>query len=124
MSDWLGLAFFVLVIVLVLVASARLGSPPKQISVEDFEKRAREGGFTRAGMFGLQQLLHPKAVKAIEVQQDLRHGYYNKKRVPGEGDDKEVEGDDDEVHPIKIDPNDVQPGNEGSSAALSEEKDA
>ena len=40
-------------------------------------------------MFGLQQWLHPKAVKAIEVQQDLKAGYYNKKRVPGDGDDDE-----------------------------------
>jgi hypothetical protein len=88
-SDWIGLGFIVLVVVLVLVASARLGSPPRRISVEEFEKRARTGGYTRAGMFGLQQLLNPKAAKAIEVQQDLRHGYYNKKRVPGEGDDEE-----------------------------------
>lgn len=84
MGDWIGLGFIVLLVVVVFVASARLGSPPRKISVEEFEQRARTGGYTRAGMFGLQQLLHPKAVKAIEVQQDLRHGYYNKKRVPSE----------------------------------------
>src|SRR5215210_2342194 len=88
MSDWLGLGFILLLVVLALVVSARLGAPRKEISVEEFERRAREGGHTRAGMFGLQQLLHPKAVKAVEIQQDLKAGYYNKKRVPGEGDDE------------------------------------
>ncbi|MDQ3907499.1 MAG: hypothetical protein M3268_04055 [Acidobacteriota bacterium] len=90
MGDWIGLGIFVAVAVAALAASSYLGRPRKRISVEEFEERARSGGHTRAGMFGLQQLLHPKAVKAIEVQQDLRHGYYNKKRVPGDGEDDEV----------------------------------
>jgi hypothetical protein len=89
MSDWIGLGIFVLVVVLAVVASSQLGKPPKRITVEEFEKRARSGAFTRAGMFALQQILNPKAAKSIEVQQDLRHGYYNKKRVPGEGDEEE-----------------------------------
>jgi hypothetical protein len=88
MSDWIGLGLIVLVVVIALVVSARFGAPPRKISVEEFEERARSGGYPRAGMFGLQQLLHPKAVKAIEIQQDLKHGYYNKKKVPGEGDDE------------------------------------
>jgi hypothetical protein len=120
MSDWIGLTFFVLLIVLVLVASARLGAPRKEISVEEFEKRAREGGYTRAGMFGLQLLLNPKAVKAIEVQQDLRHGYYNKKRVPGEGDDGEEESDDETV----VNPRGAASDDAGLSAASNEERDA
>jgi hypothetical protein len=39
-------------------------------------------------MFALQQLLHPKAARAVEVQQDLKHGYYNRKKIPGEGDEE------------------------------------
>jgi hypothetical protein len=89
MSDWIGLGVFVLVIVIALVASAQLGKPRKKISVEEFEERARSGGGAAAGMFGLQKLLNPRATKAIEVQQDLKSGYYNKKKVPGEGDDEE-----------------------------------
>ena len=89
MGDWIGLGIILAVVVLALAGSAYLAKPRKKISVEEFEERARTGAYTRAGMFGLQQLLHPKAVKAIEVQKDLRHGYYNKKRVPGEGDDEE-----------------------------------
>jgi hypothetical protein len=114
MSDWIGLGFIALLIVLVLVASARLGAPRKEISVEEFEKRAREGGYTRAGMFGLQLLLNPKAAKAVEVQQDLRHGYYNKKRVPGEGDD-EADGN------VEIDHNDIDNGDQDSGAHMREE---
>jgi hypothetical protein len=42
-------------------------------------------------MFALQQLWHPKAAKAVEVQQDLKAGYYNKRRVPGDGEDADEE---------------------------------
>jgi hypothetical protein len=87
MSDWIGLAVFVLIVVGGLFAAARLGAPPREISQEEFERRVREGAYTRAGMFALQQLLHPKAANAVEVQQDLKHGYYNKKKIPGEGDE-------------------------------------
>ena len=87
MSDWLGLAFILLLVVVGLVASARLGAPRKQISEEEFERRVREGQRSQAAMFALQQLLHPKAAKAVEVQQDFKHGYYRKKRTAGEGED-------------------------------------
>ncbi|MDQ1523748.1 MAG: hypothetical protein QOE47_1672, partial [Pyrinomonadaceae bacterium] len=80
MSDWIGLAIIVLIIVCGLFAAARLGTPPEKISEEEFERRAREGARTRAAMFALQQWLNPKAAMAVEVQQDLKHGYYNKKR--------------------------------------------
>ena len=87
MSDWIGLGVFLLVAVVALVASAQLGKPRKKISVEEFEKRARSGAYTRAGMFALQQVLNPQAAKSVEVLQDLKSGYYNRKKVPGEGDD-------------------------------------
>ncbi|HEX8458906.1 MAG TPA: hypothetical protein VF656_16550 [Pyrinomonadaceae bacterium] len=90
MSDWIGLAIIVLIILGGLLAAARLGTPPERISEEEFQRRAREGAHTRAAMFALQQWLHPKAAKAVEIQQDLKHGYYNKKRLPGEGDDGEA----------------------------------
>ncbi|HEV2801326.1 MAG TPA: hypothetical protein VGW12_12555 [Pyrinomonadaceae bacterium] len=88
MNDWIGLAVIVLIILGGLFAAARLGTPPERISEEEFQRRVREGAHTRAAMFALQQWLHPKAVKAVEVQQDLKHGYYNKKKIPGEGDDE------------------------------------
>ena len=89
MSDWIGLGLIVLLIALAVFAMSRLGLPRKEMTVEEFEERARTGGHTRAGMFGLQEILDPKQAKAVAVQKDLKHGYYNKKRVPGEGDDDE-----------------------------------
>ena len=91
MGDWLGLSVIVVLAVLALVAMSRLGGPRERISVEEFEQRARSGAFTRAGMFALQEVLDPKQVKAVAVQQDLKYGYYNKKRVPGDGDEDEGE---------------------------------
>ncbi|PYS88321.1 MAG: hypothetical protein DMF64_20785 [Acidobacteria bacterium] len=90
MNDWIGLVFIVLLVVGVVIASAKLGAPPRRLSEEEFEQRARDGSAGRAGLFALQQLLHPKAAKAVAVQQDLKHGYYNKKKIPGEGDDDEL----------------------------------
>jgi hypothetical protein len=90
MNDWIGLAIILLIILGGLFAAARLGAPPEEISQEEFERRAREGAYTRAGMFALQQWLHPKAARAVEVQQDLKHGYHNRKKIPGEGDDGEA----------------------------------
>ncbi|HYP00630.1 MAG TPA: hypothetical protein VER76_10610 [Pyrinomonadaceae bacterium] len=87
MSDWIGLAIILLIIVGGLVAASRLGAPPEKISQEEFDRRVREGAATRGAMFALQQWLHPKGADAVAVQQDLRHGYYNKKKIPGDGDD-------------------------------------
>ncbi|HEY0100241.1 MAG TPA: hypothetical protein VGB76_14925 [Pyrinomonadaceae bacterium] len=90
MSDWIGLAVILLIIAGGLFAASRLGAPPEKISPEEFDRRVREGAATRGAMFALQQWLHPKGAQAIEVQQDLRHGYYNKKKIPGDGDEAEV----------------------------------
>jgi hypothetical protein len=87
MNDWIGLTVIVFIIVSGLCAASRLGAPPEKISPEEFERRVKEGATTRAAMFALQQWLHPKAAQAVEVQQDLKHGYYNKKKIPGDGDD-------------------------------------
>jgi len=86
MSDWIGLSVIIAIICGALWFFSTLGKP-YDATPEEFERRAREGGYMRAGMFGLIQLLNPKGAKAIEVQRDLKSGYYNKKRVPGDGDD-------------------------------------
>ena len=87
MSDWIGLAVILAIVAGGLFAAAYLGRPPEKISEEEFERRVREGASARAAMFAMQQWWNPKAAQAYEVQQDLKHGYYNKKKIPGEGDD-------------------------------------
>src|SRR5256885_4660279 len=43
-----------------------------------------------AGMNALQKLVNPKAAEAIEVQKDLKAGYYNDEEEEGEGDEPEI----------------------------------
>ena len=120
MSDRIGLGVFVLVIVIALVASAQLGKPRKKMSVEEFEERARSGGGMAAGMFSLQKLMNPNAAKSVEVLQDLKSGYYNKKKVPGEGDDEEEgAGGSDDTERL-----DAKRAGEGLNAEGSVERDA
>jgi hypothetical protein len=119
MSDWIGLGVFLLVIVIALVAAAQLGKPRKKISVEEFEERARSGGGMAAGMFGLQKLLNPQAAKSVEVLQDLKGGYYNKKKLPGEGDEEEEAGESNAAEGL-----DARPAVEELNDEGSEERDA
>jgi hypothetical protein len=84
MSNWIGLGIFALVILAALYGLYHL-SKPYDVSAEEFEKRAREGpGLISAGMIGLQKMLEPGAKKAIEAQEDLRRGRYNKEDGSGE----------------------------------------
>jgi hypothetical protein len=92
MGDWIGLGIFVLVIAGAVAGLSYLGRPRKPMTNEEFEQRAAEArGTMSAGvagmMYALQKLMNPKAAEAVEVQKDLRAGYY---------DDKEHAGDDDE----------------------------
>jgi hypothetical protein len=43
-----------------------------------------------AGMQALQKLMNPKAAEAVEVQRDLKAGYYDDQQEVGEGDDPEA----------------------------------
>jgi len=86
MSDWIGFAVIVVIIVGAMWFFAHVGKP-YDATPEEFERRAKEGGGARAGLFGLMQLLNPKGAKAVEVQRDLKSGFYNKKRVPGDDED-------------------------------------
>src|SRR6185436_9342746 len=71
MSDWIGIAVIVLVVLCGLFGLSQL-SKPYDVSVEEFEKRAKEGpSLMSAGLSGLQKFLDPAAEKAIEVQEDL-----------------------------------------------------
>ena len=84
MSDWIGLGFIGLLVLAGLYGLYYL-SKPYDVTPEEYEKRVQEGpGLISAGMIGLQKMLEPGAKKAIEVQEDLRQGRYNKEDESGD----------------------------------------
>jgi hypothetical protein len=92
MSDWIGLGIFVLVVVGALVGLSHLGRKPKPLTAEEYERRVAEAkGPTRgaavAGLGGLDKFINPQAARAIEVQRDLKAGFYNDEEKKGEGDE-------------------------------------
>src|SRR5215213_7091884 len=102
MSDWIGIAVIVFIVLCGLFGLSRL-SKPYDVSVDEFEKRAQEGpSLMSAGLSGLNKFLDPAAEKAAEVQEDLRQGRYDKKDESGDppeagddNDDKVTNGESD-----------------------------
>ncbi len=91
MGDWIGLGFILLVVAGALVGLSYLGRKPRPITTDEYERRVAEArGATRgaavAGLYAMQKLLNPKAVEAIEVQRDLKAGFYNDAEKRGDGD--------------------------------------
>jgi hypothetical protein len=83
MSDWIGVAFFIL-----LIAGAFLGlkalARPQTRTPEEFERNAAEGTtMLGAGMNALQEMMNPEAAKAREVQMQMKDGRYQKKKREG-----------------------------------------
>ena len=93
MSDWIGLIFFVLLIVGVIVGLKVLAKPQTRTE-EEFERNAAEGTtMLGASMNALQELMNPAEAKAKEVQTQLKEGRYNKKKREGKANADE-ESDD------------------------------
>src|SRR5436190_22810218 len=83
MSDWLGLAFIVLLIIAGVVGLKLLSKPQTRTS-EEFERNAAEGTtMLGAGMNALQELLDPQAAKSKEVVTQMKEGRYQKKKREG-----------------------------------------
>ena len=92
MNDWIGLGIIAFLILCGLFGLYQL-SKPYNVSVEEFEKRAKEGpGLLGAGLVGIQKALDPAMQKAVEAQEDLKRGRYNKEDESG---DPPEAGDDD-----------------------------
>ena len=92
MNDWIGLGIIAFVILCGVLGLWAL-SKPYNVSVEEFEKRAKEGpGLLGAGLAGLQKALDPAMQKAVEAQEDFKRGRYNKEDESGDppegGDDR------------------------------------
>lgn len=84
LKDWIGLSMIGFIVLCGLFALSRL-SKPYDISVEEFERRAKEGpGLLGASLMGLQKALQPELEKAVEAQEDLREGRYDGEQGSGE----------------------------------------
>ncbi len=94
MNNWIGLGIIAFLILCGLFGLWHL-SKPYDVSNEEFERRAKEGpGLLGAGLVGLQKALDPGMQKAVEAQEDLRRGRYDKEDESGdhpEAGDKGVE---------------------------------
>ena len=89
MGDWVGIAFFVL-----LLAGAYFGlralSKPRPRTAEEFERNAAEGTTALgASMNALQELMNPEAAKAKEVEVQMKEGRYGKKKQEGKTNDED-----------------------------------
>ena len=98
MGDWIGLGFIVLLVIGALFGLSYLGKPRKPLSNEEYEQRVRDArGTMRAGAFAglnaLHKLVNPKAAEAVEVQKDLKAGFYNDAEKKGEGDEPGHKGE-------------------------------
>lgn len=99
MSDWIGLAVILFLVLCGLLALSYLGKP-YDVSPEEFERRAQEGpGLLGAGLVGLQKALDPAMEKAVEAQEDLKQGRYDGEQGSGDppeaGDDRNETSNDD-----------------------------
>ncbi len=84
MSDWIGLAIIGFLILCGVFGLWGL-SRPYDVSVEEFERRAKEGpGLISAGLVSLQKALDPAMEKAVEAQEDLKQGRYDGEQGSGE----------------------------------------
>lgn len=89
MSDWIGLGFFVLLIVGVF-AGLRALSKPQTRTAEEFERNAAEGTtMLGASMNALNELMNPSEAKAKEVITQMKEGRYQKKKREGKANSAE-----------------------------------
>lgn len=83
MSDWIGLAFLVLLVLGALFGLRALAKPQTR-TAEEFERNAAEGTtMMGASMNALQELLNPEAAKSKEVITQMKEGRYQKKKREG-----------------------------------------
>lgn len=84
LKDWLGLAIIGFIVLCGLFALSQL-SKPYDVSIEEFERRAKEGpGLLGKSLMGLQAALDPSKQKSVEVIEDLKQGRYDGEQGSGE----------------------------------------
>lgn len=94
MGDWIGLAFFVLLVVGVIVGLKVL-SKPRVSTSEEFERNASEGKtMLGASMNALQQIMDPAEAKSKETIAQMKDGNFQKKKREGKALGKDNQKDD------------------------------
>lgn len=93
MSDWLGLTFLILLLTGAYFGIRALANPRAR-TAEEFERNAAENTtMLGASMNALNELMNPEAAKANEVQMEMKHGRYSKKKREGKNDGVDREDD-------------------------------
>lgn len=95
MSDYIGLLFFVLLILGIFVGLKVLAKPNKRTEAE-FERNAAESSMLGASMNALQEILDPAEARAKEVKVQLKEGRYNKKKREGKANGKDLNEENDD----------------------------
>jgi hypothetical protein len=83
MTDWIGLAFFVMLI-LGAILGLRALAKPRPRTAEEFEKGAAESAsFTGALLNALHDVTDPASKRSKEVRMQMKDGRYLKKKREG-----------------------------------------
>lgn len=83
MQDWIGLVFFVLLIVSAAIG-LKLLSKPRVSTSDEFERRAaEEKTMLGASMSALQEIMDPAEKRAKEVIEQMKDGNFQKKKREG-----------------------------------------
>ncbi|MGI8786455.1 MAG: hypothetical protein ACR2HG_01665 [Pyrinomonadaceae bacterium] len=89
MQDWIGLLFFVLLIIGIF-AGLKILSRPQTRTAAEFERNAAEGSSLGASVNALQEAIDPAAAKAKEVQTQMLEGRYGKKKREGKANGEDL----------------------------------
>ena len=93
MNDWIGLLFFILLIIGIFAGLKILSKPIKRTEAE-FERNAAESTtMLGAGLSALQGILDPTETRAKEVRMQLKEGRYNKKKREGKANGEDTSED-------------------------------
>ena len=96
MNDWIGIGIIGFLVLFGLFALSQLGKP-YNVSVEEFERRAKEGpGLLGAGLVSLQKALDPSKERAVEAIEELKQGRYDGEQGSGEPPDAGTAANEDE----------------------------
>ena len=89
MADWVGVGFFVFLIVAAFVGLRRLANP-RALTSEEFERSVSEarGGIAAVGS-ALQDFVDPAQARAKIVVTQMREGRFLKKRREGKANDSD-----------------------------------